>query len=97
MPDAIRAVQLRYQRTQEIAYRQRILILLDGLSMLGQGARRRAGRKQVIFLSSGFDDTVLAGEQGQAGAERRGGAGPRPHVEVPSESRVRRPAGAGRR
>ena len=87
VPDAIRAVQLRYQRTQEIAYRQRILILLDNLGMLGKALDAVQGRKQVIFLSSGFDDTVLAGEQGkQAQSDAEALARGR-MWEVPSESR----------
>lgn len=87
VPDAIRAVQLRYQRTQEIGYRQRILALLDGMSSLAKALDSVQGRKQVIFLSNGFDDTALVGEQGKQ-AQQDAEAVARGRVwEVPTESR----------
>lgn len=66
--DAMRAVQMRYQRSQEAAYRQRVLSLLEGMGELGRALDAVQGRKQVIFLSNGFDDTVLTGEQGRQAA-----------------------------
>jgi VWFA-related protein len=84
---ATRAVQLRYQRAQEIGYRQRILALLDGMSSLAKALDSVQGRKQVIFLSNGFDDTALVGEQGRQ-AQQDAEAVARGRVwEVPTESR----------
>lgn len=62
--DAIRAIQIRFERAQEAAYRQRILALLDSLAQLAKALDSVRGRKQVVFLSSGFDPAVLTGEQG---------------------------------
>ena len=85
--DAVRAIQIRYQRSQEIGYRQRILALLDSMATLGKALDAVQGRKQVVFLSNGFDDSVLAGEQGRQ-AQTDAEAIARGRVwEVPSESR----------
>ena len=62
--DAIRAVQLRYERSQEAAYRQRVLAFVDSLGQLAQALDAVQGRKQVVLLSNGFDDTALAGPEG---------------------------------
>ena len=87
VPDAIRSIQLRYQRSQEIGYRQRILALLDGMASLAKALDSVQGRKQVIFLSNGFDDTALVGEQGRQ-AQLDAEAVSRGRVwEVPTESR----------
>jgi VWFA-related protein len=85
--EAIRAVQLRYQRSQEIAYRQRVIGLLDSLGGLARALDSVQGRKQVVFLSNGFADSSLTGEQGaqalvDAEAVARGRV-----WEVPSDSR----------
>jgi VWFA-related protein len=85
--DAVRSIQIRYQRSQEIGYRQRILALLEAMSMLAKALDSVQGRKQVVFLSNGFDDTALVGEQGRQ-AQQDAEAISRGRVwEVPSESR----------
>ncbi|MET0554510.1 MAG: VWA domain-containing protein [Vicinamibacteria bacterium] len=85
--ETYRAIQLRYQRSQEIAYRQRVVGLLDGLGELGKALDSVKGRKQVIFLSNGFSDSSLVGEQGeQAMADAEAVARGRVW-EVPSDSR----------
>jgi VWFA-related protein len=62
--DALRAVQIRYERSQEAAYRQRVLALIDGMETLAKALDAVQGRKQVVFLSSGFDEAPLLGSQG---------------------------------
>jgi VWFA-related protein len=85
--DAVRAVQMRYQRSQEAQYRERILGLLDGMGGLAKALDAVQGRKQVVFLSNGFDDTVLTGQQGK-NAQEEGDAVAHGRIwEVPSESR----------
>jgi VWFA-related protein len=84
---ALRSIQIRYQRSQEIEYRQRVLTLVDSMATLAKALDSVQGRKQVVFLSNGFDDTVLAGEQGrQAQADAEAVARGR-IWEVPSDSR----------
>jgi VWFA-related protein len=85
--DQLRSIQIRYQRTQEIGYRQRVLTLLDSMATLAKALDSVQGRKQVVFLSNGFDDTVLTGEQGRQ-AQTDAEAVARGRLwEVPSESR----------
>jgi VWFA-related protein len=67
--DAIRAVQLRFERSQEAQYRQRVMAFVDSLGALAQALSVVQGRKQVILLSNGFDDTALTGVQGQQAAQ----------------------------
>jgi VWFA-related protein len=67
--DAIRAVQLRYERSQEAAYKQRVLALIAGLGQLARSLGAVQGRKQVVFLSSGFDDVGLLGQQSTQAAQ----------------------------
>ena len=67
--DALRAVQIRYERSQEVAYRQRVLAFIDGLETLAKALDAVQGRKQVVLLSSGFDDAALVGSQGVQSAQ----------------------------
>jgi VWFA-related protein len=84
---ALRSIQIRYQRSQEIEYRQRVLTQIDSMATLAKALDSVQGRKQVVFLSNGFDDMVLAGEQGkQAQADAEAVARGRVW-EVPSDSR----------
>jgi VWFA-related protein len=62
--DAIRAVQIRFEQSQQALYRQKILALLEGLGQLAVALDSVQGRKQVVFLSSGFEDTSLTGVTG---------------------------------
>jgi len=64
MSESIRAIQIRYERAQEAAYRQRVLALLDGMRQLALSLDVMAGRKQVIYFSNGFDETALEGQGG---------------------------------
>ncbi len=85
--NSLRSIQVRYQRSQEIEYRQRVLTLVDSMATLAKALDSVQGRKQVVFLSNGFDDTVLAGEQGRQ-AQVDAEAVARGRVwEVPSDSR----------
>jgi VWFA-related protein len=85
--DSLRAIQVRYQRSQEIGYRQRVVALLDSMGTLAKALDSVQGRKQVVFLSNGFDDTVLAGEEGRQ-AQSDAEAVARGRLwEVPTESR----------
>jgi VWFA-related protein len=64
LADAIRTVQIRFERSQEAAYRQRVLALMDGMETLAKALDVVQGRKQVVFLSNGFDEAALVGAQG---------------------------------
>ncbi len=61
-----RAIQMRFKRGEEENYRQRILSLIEALGQLAKAMGAMQGRKQVIFLSAGFDETPLVGDQGSA-------------------------------
>lgn len=61
---AARAIQLRYQTSEQQNYRQRILALIEGMGQLAKSLDAVQGRKQVIFLSAGFDETPLVGSTG---------------------------------
>jgi VWFA-related protein len=87
LSDQLRSIQIRYQRTQEIEYRQRVLTLLDSMATLAKALDAVQGRKQIVFLSNGFDDMVLTGEQGRQ-AQTDSEAVARGRLwEVPSDSR----------
>jgi len=60
--DAMRAVQIRFERTQQAVYRQRVLALFEGLGQLATALEVVQGRKQVVLLSSGFEETTLGGQ-----------------------------------
>jgi VWFA-related protein len=64
-----RAIQIQFEQSQRQEYRQRILALLEGLGRLGRSLDGLQGRKQVIFLSTGFDSTALVGQQGRQAQE----------------------------
>lgn len=51
------------QGAEEQAYRNRVRILLDGLEELGVSLRRIPGRKQILYFSTGFNSTLLAGQE----------------------------------
>lgn len=69
LQDTIRQIQVRYQQAERAAYRQRVLALFEGLSHLAAALDVVQGRKQVVLLSSGFDSTILMGEDGARAAE----------------------------
>jgi VWFA-related protein len=53
-----------FLRSQKILYHQRVDAFLDGLSQLGSMLSGLQGRKHVLLLSAGFDQTVLQAERG---------------------------------
>ena len=58
--------QLRMlSRAESALYRQRVDSFIGGLGQLGQMLDGLQGRKHVLLLSAGFDQTVLLGEQGR--------------------------------
>lgn len=50
------------QSAEEQSYKNRVRILLDGLRELGFSLRRIPGRKQILYFSTGFNSTLLAGQ-----------------------------------
>lgn len=50
------------QGAEEQSYKNRVRILLDGLKELGHSLRRIPGRKQILYFSTGFNSTLLAGQ-----------------------------------
>ena len=60
--DAMRAVQIRFERTQQAVYRQKVLALFEGLGQLASALEVVQGSKQVVLLSSGFEETTLGGQ-----------------------------------
>jgi VWFA-related protein len=62
--EAVRAIQIRFEQAQQAVYRQRVLALFEGLGQMATALDSVQGRKQVIFLSSGFDESSLTGQQG---------------------------------
>jgi VWFA-related protein len=66
--DTLRAIQIRYEASQQAQYRQRVLAFVDGMAQLAKALDAVQGRKQVILLSSGFDSTMLTGQTGSQAA-----------------------------
>ncbi len=64
----LRAIQIRYEVSQQVQYRQRVLAFVDGMAQLAKALDAVQGRKQVILLSSGFDSTMLTGQTGSQAA-----------------------------
>jgi VWFA-related protein len=63
--DSVLAVLVRQMRSaEERAYRDHISTLIAALEDLARGLRGVEGRKQVIFLSAGFDARLLVGQWG---------------------------------
>lgn len=85
--EQMRAVQIRYQRSQEAQYRERILGLLDAMGGLARALDAVQGRKQVVFLSNGFDDAILTGSQGRQALEEGQSVIAGNIAEVPTENR----------
>ena len=50
------------QGAEEYAYRSRVQVLLEGLKELGTSLSRISGRKQILYFSTGFSSTLLAGQ-----------------------------------
>jgi VWFA-related protein len=71
-PEFSRDMTLMQARTERNAYRQRVVGYVGDLQHLAQLLDSVQGRKQVILLSGGFDQSVLTGAEGteQADASR---------------------------
>jgi VWFA-related protein len=71
-PDFYRDMVLLLARSERNAYRQRVVSYVEELQRLAQLLDSVQGRKQVILLSGGFDQTLLTGAEGteQADASR---------------------------
>src|SRR6266496_376602 len=68
-PEFYRDMTLLQARTERNAYRQRVVGYVGDLQHLAQLLDSVQGRKQVILLSGGFDQSVLTGAEGTAQAE----------------------------
>ena len=60
----IRSYQVMYRQAEQEVYKRKVGTLLDGMVQLGRALDAIVGRKQVIFLSGGFNDATLAGAEG---------------------------------
>ena len=69
--EEMREMAQRGQRMNEDYVRQRVEKQVDGLGQLAKTLRAVAGRKQVIFLSEGFDAKYLQGRDARATEEQR--------------------------
>jgi VWFA-related protein len=71
-PDFYRDMVLLLARSERTAYRQRVVSYVGELQRLAQFLDSVQGRKQVLLLSGGFDQTMLTGAEGteQADASR---------------------------
>src|SRR5262249_53450863 len=58
--------QVVFARSEAGDYRRKIAILTKGLEQLARVLDAQQGRKQVIYLSAGFEQTALVGETGDA-------------------------------
>ncbi len=66
--EEIRQLTAIYQRSEESIYRSKVETLIDGFDQLAKALRAMQGRTQVIYLSGGFQETVLTGAQGDDAA-----------------------------
>ena len=53
-----------YRQAEQQTYKRKVAGLLDGMVQLARALDSVTGRKQVIFLSGGFNDAMLAGAEG---------------------------------
>lgn len=60
--DVVAALATRARSAEEQSYRARVMTLLDSFEQLGLALRRVSGRKQVVYFSTGFSSTMLAGQ-----------------------------------
>jgi VWFA-related protein len=59
--DVIAALAVRARSAEDQSYKVRVGVLLDSLRLLGLSLRNVPGRKQVVYFSTGFSSTLLAG------------------------------------
>ncbi len=60
--DVIAALAARARSAEEQSYKARVGTLLDSFEQLGSALRRIDGRKQVVYFSTGFDSSMLVGQ-----------------------------------
>lgn len=60
--DVIAALAARARSAEEQSYKARVGTLLDSFEQLGTALRRIDGRKQVVYFSTGFNSTLLVGQ-----------------------------------
>jgi VWFA-related protein len=63
--EGMKEVLMRYQQVDRASYETRIASMIEALGQLGRALSGVQGRKQVILLSSGFDPSILSGNQGE--------------------------------
>lgn len=56
------ALAARARSAEEQSYKARVMTLLDSFEQLGESLRRIDGRKQVVYFSTGFNSTMLVGQ-----------------------------------
>lgn len=83
----VREQVLAIRRGEEAQYAQRVGDFLGGLQRLARALDAVRGRKQVILLSGGFDQTALMGAQGEQAAQDSRAVTEGRLWEVQSESR----------
>jgi VWFA-related protein len=83
----IREQVLSMRRGDDAQYAQRVNDYLAGLQRLARGLDAVRGRKQVILLSGGFDQTALMGASGEQAAQDSAAVVEGRLWEVQSESR----------
>lgn len=62
--EELRDLQVRQGRVEDEAYRQRVAVLTSAMAQLGKMLDGIQGRKQLIYLSAGFEEKALVGAQG---------------------------------
>ena len=60
--DVIAALASRARSAEDQSYKVRVGALLDSFKLLGAALRNVPGRKQVVYFSTGFSSTLLAGQ-----------------------------------
>jgi VWFA-related protein len=64
LQEMIRQFLILYRQAEASSYAQRASGAMDGLRELAEALGAVQGRKQILFLSSGFSDRAVVGEQG---------------------------------
>ncbi|MEO8361066.1 MAG: VWA domain-containing protein, partial [Vicinamibacteria bacterium] len=62
MTQVLSVLVRQMQSAEQQAYRARVETLLQGLRGLGASLQRIPGRKQILYFSTGFNSTLLAGQ-----------------------------------
>lgn len=62
LESVIAALAARARSAEDQSYRARVITLLESFEQLGLSLRRVSGRKQIVYFSTGFSSTLLAGQ-----------------------------------